>query len=162
MRLRWTFFVTVVFALSACALSHRPIADAGSDLDGAEITSHESGTDGSDAQDIALDEGPCGDGGMFCHAACIDVQSDPMNCGTCDHACAAGEACMLGRCRCNVGRTLCSGVCVDLGNDPHNCGACGTSCDALSTCVHGACDCPAPNYGVCMGTGTPMCVNFQT
>jgi hypothetical protein len=33
-----------------------------------------------------------------CDGACVDLHTDPMHCGSCAHACAAGVACNTGFC----------------------------------------------------------------
>jgi len=51
------------------------------------------------AQRPTCTNGVCGTGCIeSCNAACTDTQSDPANCGSCNHACAAGEACVEGSC----------------------------------------------------------------
>lgn len=40
-------------------------------------------------------------GGTGCHicgSACVELASDPVNCGNCGHACASGEICVWGAC----------------------------------------------------------------
>ena len=37
-------------------------------------------------------------GKPLCGGACVDVTSDNNNCGTCGHACAAGQTCLNGSC----------------------------------------------------------------
>jgi hypothetical protein len=82
----------------------------------------------------------CASGSMVCGARCMDVQSDPANCGSCAHACAAGVLCVMGSCSssCVPGLTYCSGRCVDTDSDRDNCGSCGNSCFALD-CRGGTC-----------------------
>jgi hypothetical protein len=58
------------------------------------------------------------DGGM-CKGACLDLASDPNNCGACEHACDAG-ACVVGMCTRAIGwgenvRTLSPGVPCSIG-----------------------------------------------
>jgi hypothetical protein len=90
---------------------------------------------------------------------CLDVQSDPQNCGDCGKKCGAGEACSQGKCTllCRSGLSACprSGAppmmadagaaeggtsdaggmssgseCVDFQTDSDNCGKCGNKCPA--------------------------------
>ena len=35
-----------------------------------------------------------------CNGACVNLQTDPRNCGTCDHACGSGQHCTAGSCAC--------------------------------------------------------------
>src|SRR5882762_2664453 len=39
----------------------------------------------------------CGPGQMDC-GGCVDLQTDPNNCGACGHVCAAGDVCIAGTC----------------------------------------------------------------
>lgn len=46
--------------------------------------------------------------GAGCNGLCVDLQSDPQNCGACGHACGDGMACRMGACaRSLVGPSLC-------------------------------------------------------
>ncbi|HUB07500.1 MAG TPA: hypothetical protein VMB50_10890 [Myxococcales bacterium] len=88
---------------------------------------------------------------------CVDVLTDPANCGFCDQRCPAGQSCVDGSCSgakapCVGGRVggfcnldaglsfLCcpGGGCTDTSSDPGNCGGCGNACDGGS-CVAGSC-----------------------
>ncbi|TML83091.1 MAG: hypothetical protein E6G07_01950, partial [Actinobacteria bacterium] len=55
--------------------------------------------------------------------SCLDLHTDPHNCGSCGHRCSSGHVCSKGRCTlvCPGGETNCSGHCVHLATDPHNC-----------------------------------------
>jgi hypothetical protein len=78
---------------------------------------------------------------------CIDVQSDPMNCGSCDNNCdSTFGVCSNGDCGCaaNSGLSPCgsSDFCADLMDDPRFCGDCGTQCSGGGAfCVNGTCGC---------------------
>ncbi len=69
---------------------------------------------------------------------CVNLQTDPNNCGQCGTICnvAAGEAC-------------CGGSCKNLLEDEQNCGACGRGCGSNETCLAGIC---CPNTRVCGNT----------
>ena len=41
----------------------------------------------------------CPTGTMMCGTACVDLQTSPLHCGSCDHACMANEVCVAGNCR---------------------------------------------------------------
>jgi hypothetical protein len=86
----------------------------------------------------------CGDL-IFCNGVCVDVSTDPSNCGGCGVVCDSG-VCDAGGCVVNAtavcaeGLTDCTGAldCVDLSSDSLNCGACGTVCDSR-VCEAGSC-----------------------
>jgi hypothetical protein len=110
-------------------------------------------------------EGPggcgCPSGKECCKTAsgtdqtCVDLQTDPNNCGQCGKVCRAPRtSCVAGKCVCPPGRarsaasdtlccpegqTECAGACVDLSTDPNNCGQCGVQCPQGDTCVNGSC-----------------------
>lgn len=69
-------------------------ASAGS-ADGGPATL--SAADGSAASDGSLDAS-CTAGQMLCGATCVDLQTDPANCGRCGHDCCGG-ACDGGACQ---------------------------------------------------------------
>jgi hypothetical protein len=79
-----------------------------------------------------------------CGNACVDIYTDPANCGACGTACASGNVCSAGACAlsCVATETACGGSCRDLQTDDANCGACGTACNPGQHCAAGACGCP--------------------
>jgi hypothetical protein len=124
----------------------------------------------------------CPNGQALCGSSCVELQTDPTNCGACGTACSPDRTCTLGRCTlvCAPGTADCGGTtCVNLKDDVNNCGRCGIACGTHS-CVNGACFpcaagqtpcgsvCPdletdALNCGAC-GTACPadyMCVDGQ-
>jgi hypothetical protein len=66
--------------------------------------------------------GRCPPGQTRCRGMCVDHQSDPNNCGRCQHACSSVETCVGGTC-CTSERTCgsrCCGqneFCADAGQD---------------------------------------------
>ncbi|HEU0114300.1 MAG TPA: MXAN_6577-like cysteine-rich protein [Thermomicrobiales bacterium] len=86
---------------------------------------------------------PCDSGLTRCAAGCVNLASDPANCGACGTACAAGQTCFNGICanehRCDPGLTRCGDSCVDLATDAANCGACGVACATDEICFAGVC-----------------------
>ena len=101
--------------------------------------------------------------------ACVDLATDPANCGAVGNRCATDQVCSAGACaqtdaRCPMGLTACgsgtAAVCVDLASDSLNCGACGTACVAGRRCSDGACqlECPEPLV-VCGSGGGAFCTN---
>jgi hypothetical protein len=88
---------------------------------------------------------------------CRNLQTDPLNCGTCAHSCGSGQACSGGGCVCHWPYGLCGTTCKDKQNDPANCGTCGHVCDIGGLCTAGVCVCPAGKTscsGTCVTTAT--------
>ena len=152
-----TYGLSLTLSLAGCDCSDDdPPADAGTDAGTMDAFTPE--LDGG-----GVDTGPPGDGGpppvcdkglMLCGTACVDLRSDPGNCGTCEMACATGEVCSLGLCSatgCATGLMDCGGACVDTGSDPANCGGCGTVCTGGTICSGGSCVC-AGGLRDCGGT----------
>ena len=113
-----------------------------------------------------------GDGGLgcpgaqqACNGACVNLSTDPANCGTCGRMCADGQKCSASDCvaSCGAGLMDCGGACVDLGTDPDHCGACTTACAGVHTtanyCAAGTCDHQAcsPGFGDCDGNRPNGC-----
>ncbi|CAG8518472.1 7011_t:CDS:2 [Cetraspora pellucida] len=71
----------------------------------------------------------CADGQTCCNKKCIDTDSDPKNCGSCNNACAVGQTC-------------CSGKCIDTNTDAAHCGSCNNTCIVGQTCQTGKCGSP--------------------
>ena len=98
--------------------------------------------------------------GEPCGEACVDVQTDAANCGSCGFSCGPGGSCMDGSCNC-TGTTDCfgRGTCVDTTTDPANCGFCGNVCGPSQVCDAGTCrtECGA-GLTDCGGA----CVNTRT
>jgi hypothetical protein len=59
---------------------------------------------------------------VVCSGACVDVDTDPMNCGTCGYRCK--EGCVGGVCQCASSEIGCGG----------NCCAAGTTCQGNDFC----------------------------
>jgi hypothetical protein len=92
-----------------------------------------------------------------CGGACVDVRSNPENCGSCGTVCAPGLFCSLGACSGSCASTLtpCGAACVNLTSDVLNCGTCGMQCGSGQTCSNGTCTCTGQ---VCAG----LCVDVLT
>jgi len=86
-----------------------------------------------------------------CGNVCVDVYTDPANCGACGTACAGGQVCSAGACglSCAATETVCGGTCRDLQTDSNNCGTCGKTCGPGQACSAGACGCPIPGMAQC-------------
>ena len=89
----------------------------------------------------------CPSGKTRCGGSCVNLKTDPRNCGACFKDCDDDEVCSNGECGddCTRGLTLCNGVCIDTDTNDANCGRCGRACVAGQTCVGGDCEqeCPA-------------------
>lgn len=114
-----------------------------------------------------------------CGEACIDVLTDPKNCGTCGVACPDGIACVDGKCdvkptcQCSDGK-----VCDENGDCVVKCGSslcrpdescCGNTCTTLDTVKHcGSCDnacqgnAPFCQYGACADKCSPQTCEAQS
>jgi hypothetical protein len=92
-------------------------------------------TNGDDGGTQGDDSGHGSDGGcpqntQSCGGQCVNIKTDPANCGSCGKACSPGWSCAFGFCKldCDAGATACNGKCVDTSSDMNNCGGCGNSC----------------------------------
>jgi hypothetical protein len=118
-----------------------------------------SGDDGLARMDGGgLDSGRCTEFSDMCGSRCVDLGSDPMNCGLCGNACPAGGFCSMGECTrtCSPPLTACDASCVDIATDRAHCGGCGAPCGDDEECRGGACGCP-DGYSNCDG----VCVDID-
>ena len=111
----------------------------------------------------------CGGGGSTgttcsktqCGFECVDITTDPRNCGACAKPCAQGNVCVTGMCMvsCPMGLSQCNGTCANLDNDPSNCGMCKTICPKGNVCAAGKCGLGCPmGQDACSGS----CVNLMS
>jgi len=89
---------------------------------------------------------------MAQNGSCIDVATDPENCGQIGYVCgfnytgyyAAPTVCAAGQCLnvCPMGYTPNENLCLDYQNDTYNCGSFGNQCnvDAQQVCENGQCN----------------------
>jgi hypothetical protein len=105
----------------------------------------------------------CMPGLTNCAGACVNLTSDPNNCGQCGDVCAMGpnssSRCQAGACvqSCAAGFANCTGMpmagcTTNLSSDVNNCGSCGTTCNgvpntAMSACTMARCSILACNAG---------------
>jgi stigma-specific protein Stig1 len=82
---------------------------------------------------------------VACGPVCVDLNSDPNNCGACEGVCGAGQVCSMGKCgqHCAASLTRCGSACVDTLTSSMHCGGCGTTCATTQTCSDGRCGCPS-------------------
>lgn len=121
----------------------------------------------------------CDSNRRCCGETCIDVLTDPKNCGTCGVACPDGIACVDGKCdvkptcQCSDGK-----VCDENGDCVVKCGSslcrpdescCGNTCTTLDTVKHcGSCDnacqgnVPFCQYGACADKCSPQTCEAQS
>jgi hypothetical protein len=106
----------------------------------------------------------CGDQGLAdCSNGCVDLRTDPANCGTCGRRCQSG-ICNGGACQeppeltcADQGLADCGNGCVDLRTDPDNCGGCGFVCRGGASCLGG--ECQEPRGPTCSEQGMTDCGN---
>lgn len=89
-----------------------------------------------------VDQCLCRDEFTRCGDTCVDTESDPANCGTCDNACGAdvceGAECRTGDCQ-EEELTNCDGACVDTESHPLHCNGCNRPCQADELCIEANC-----------------------
>ena len=118
---------------------------------------HGDGYLGTDAHCSACGNA-CVAGQSCCAGSCVDLLSDPGNCGGCGTVCESGS-CLDGGCGCADGLTDCAGACVDTTSDPNHCGACGAFC-ATGECFDSQCYCGEVPCGGCeLGVCDGACVD---
>jgi len=95
---------------------------------------------------------------QLCNGACVNVQTDPRNCGTCGASDCANKnmACSAGQCVCGPNTPNGLEICFRPGQVRGTCwgGSCvlpalGVGCNTAADCVPGGCSAPG---GFCLGT----------
>jgi hypothetical protein len=107
---------------------------------------------GFDTNGALVCSGVCGTGKAFCNGNCIDVSSDPNNCGACGNVCSAPQVqsygcqngqCTISQCSATMHWLDCDGQFANgCETDKYlsdNCGVCGNVCPAGSQCFMGTC-----------------------
>jgi hypothetical protein len=101
-----------------------------------------------------------------CFDICVNLQTDPGNCGGCNVVCGQGVACLNGVCStaCPANLSLCPDQparCADLSNSPRDCGRCGVACAAGVVCQLGQCGGP-PGCPVGFTRCGDLCADLTT
>jgi hypothetical protein len=92
----------------------------------------------------------CPAGTTCCNGGCLNVQTDPNNCGACGKVCPADRVCVGGTCACPTGTTLCNGSCV-------------TNCTGGQVLNPATCRCECPTgEELCNNTCVTSCLTGQT
>ena len=97
---------------------------------------------------LAACDGDCLEHQEICDGSdrCIDIGSDPSNCGDCDFICPevpdGDPICEAGSCDvdCHLGFASCGVAdCREVLADVNNCGGCGVHCESNQRCLYGVC-----------------------
>ncbi|MBI5531166.1 MAG: hypothetical protein HY898_00520 [Deltaproteobacteria bacterium] len=138
-----------------------PGVDAGADGHVDATQDQAADTTVETAKDSPAESAPCPAGDTLCGVECVDLETDPSNCGGCGVACQASDVCGNGSCAtwCPSGTSNCAGKCVATEVDPSNCGGCGKTCKPGELCSSGACALTC-QQGLTDCNGT--CVNLST
>lgn len=127
------------------------------------------------------DDQVCASGSCECRpgltmvgGSCLDLETDPRNCGAPGTTCPAAQVCAGGGCHgsCPPDLERCDGACVDLDVDPLHCGECGRTCERDRLCVDGGCrdyrgtpacdECRGDRSQCCDYAGGLVCVNSDS
>jgi hypothetical protein len=99
----------------------------------------------------------CDPGFVQCPGACVDLNTDPRNCGSCGHECLATQICRNSNCTSNAcGSTMheCPGVgCVSNTSTA----TCGSSCTPCPVPSGGTATCDGVSCGVSCASGSHVC-----
>ena len=117
----------------------------------------------------------CASGSVMCgdaccefecvEGACIDVKTDPQNCGKAGTVCDKDESCESGKCvkqgvSCTAPLELCGSACVDMQTDALHCGKCDHACLGSESCEGGECVIKCAEGLTLLKDGT--CVDLMT
>ncbi len=115
----------------------------------------------TDNSNMQMQNPMCNTGQRLCSGVCVDVMTDPINCGQCGKPCDQGQVCAGGLCaqQCPVGLTQCDRSCLDTKTDHAHCGDCMTQCKDDEVCSMGKCSVSCP-MGLTNCNG--VCVDLMT
>jgi len=80
-----------------------------------------------------------------CSSVCVNLATDPNNCGLCSNACGTAMTCVVGECVpaaaiCTLPEERCGeSGCVNTQTSAAHCGTCDAACSANADCVTGEC-----------------------
>ena len=92
--------------------------------------------------DVGLDDaGPlqCSGDMVICNNQCVDLATDPENCGGCNTMCPSGVCISSGCLVCAAEETVCGQQCINIASDPDHCGGCSAPC-ASGLCSNSHCE----------------------
>ena len=95
----------------------------------------------------------------LCNGECVDIYSDPANCGGCEDTCQSNQFCSLGECTdaCDELLVACGQACVNTETNVQHCGECHHVCslaNAISSCMNSECVIDYCNPGFVDANGT--------
>ncbi len=126
----------VAVAAGGCACERRIGIDGNADGEG--DGAGDGGGDGGDlASDAAGEDVSCPPGTMDCDGECVDIASDPMNCGWCGHVCPALYEHMVALCV----DSYCEYECAPGWTDHDGVSGCEAACMDSETCNYIDDDC---------------------
>jgi len=111
--------------------------DTRSDGDGSSTA--DPGADDPDTGEPDESPSDCSPTEDYCDGRCVDVLSNPDNCGSCGFACNDTATCVNGICKCAGGNIRCDGRCVDPTSDDDHCFECGNACPDGQMCENSVC-----------------------
>jgi hypothetical protein len=118
--------------------------------------------------DISTSRAHCGACGQACAAGqvcddgvCRCINRGLGTCGVCDLLCGPNEVCDGERCVCPAGWVRCNGVCRDLSASEAHCGACNVECLFGALCVEGECRCGGVGGEVCVLRSGQACCGSE-
>jgi len=99
------------------------------------------GADAEESDATGEEAGPlvCPEPKVACNDQCVDLTSDPENCGSCNTMCTSGVCLPSGCLVCATEETICGQQCINTASDPDNCGGCNVPC-ASGLCSNNQCE----------------------